>query len=313
MPSIRTLPVCEPVRRFSLGPWQAELLPRQPYEASYTPHAFVIGFAFEGQQGTHAFATDRVQAFRTKPNSLAFVPPDCDVFSRSSTGGEYLRLTAPGLFLQEKWAQRPFNDAIDSIALAAARDLRRFLLRDSPGEPLFFEQRIQILVDRARRFLDGGARDGRADGWMTPRRLKRIDDLIEASLDQGLTVADLSRTLELSEGFFSRAFKAAIGTSPYDYILDRRISRARSLLRQGPDDLSAVAFASGFASHAHMTAVFRSRLGLTPSALRDGSNAQIEKNRVSVTDPASASFETPPAGAPQDECNSLAKNKFSSS
>src|SRR5580704_256348 len=52
------------------GSWRAELLPRHAYQAAYTPDAPVIGFAFDGQAGIHAFASDRRVRFRTKPNTL---------------------------------------------------------------------------------------------------------------------------------------------------------------------------------------------------------------------------------------------------
>ena len=107
-----------------------------------------------------------------------------------------------------------------------------------------------------------------ARSWMTPRRLRLVDELIEARLDAKLTVRELAAALRLSTGFFCRAFKASVGKAPHDYIIDRRVSRARALLQSNPLDLSAIAHASGFASHAHMTATFRSRLGVTPSALR---------------------------------------------
>jgi AraC family transcriptional regulator len=103
---------------------------------------------------------------------------------------------------------------------------------------------------------------------MTPRRLKLIDDLIEARLDTKLTVQELAGALRLSAGFFCRAFRAAVGKAPHDYIIDRRISRARALLQATALDLKAIAHASGFASHAHMTSTFRTRLGVTPSAFR---------------------------------------------
>jgi AraC family transcriptional regulator len=105
---------------------------------------------------------------------------------------------------------------------------------------------------------------------MTTRRLKEVDELIDARLDDKLTVQDLATAVGLSTGFFSRAFKVAVGKTPYEYIIDRRISRARTLCKLVQLSLSDIALASGFTSHAHMTATFRSRLGVTPSHLRRG-------------------------------------------
>jgi AraC family transcriptional regulator len=81
-------------------------------------------------------------------------------------------------------------------------------------------------------------------------------------------VQDLAAALDLSTGFFTRAFKRATGRAPHDHIIERRIGRARLLLRDRSLGLAAIALASGFASHAHMTATFRTRLGIPPHALR---------------------------------------------
>jgi len=83
-----------------------------------------------------------------------------------------------------------------------------------------------------------------------------------------VTVQELAGALGLSAGFFCRAFRAAVGQAPHDYIIDRRVSRARALLQNAALDLATIAHTSGFASHAHMTATFRKRLGVAPSELR---------------------------------------------
>jgi AraC family transcriptional regulator len=253
----------------SVGSWRAELLPRQGYWTAFTPGLPSIGFAFDGQVGVHAFASDRKIDFRAKPNGLAYLPPGCDVYSQSDAGGEYLKVTFEHEH-DEPWAAtRRFNDVIDAAAINAAQQLRRQLLTRERIDALQCETFIHVLKQRTACILSGSAEPA-APAWMTPHRLKRIDDLIEARLDAKLTVQELASALELSTGFFCRAFRAAIGKAPHDYIIDRRVSRARALLRQAAPalDLSAIAQASGFASHAHMTATFRHRLGVTPSALR---------------------------------------------
>jgi AraC family transcriptional regulator len=250
------------------GSWRAELLPRHAYQAAYTPNAPIIGFAFDGQAGIHAFASDRRVRFRTKPNSLAYVPPGCDVYSQSDQGGEYLKIT----FEREHgepwpWSRR-FSDVIDAAAIDAAQRLRRQLLANSRIDKLQCERFVHALKERTIWALSGISIAPAARSWMTPRRLRLVDELIEARLDAKLTVRELAAALRLSTGFFCRAFKASVGKAPHDYIIDRRVSRARVLLQSTPLDLSAIAHASGFASHAHMSTTFRNRLGVTPSALR---------------------------------------------
>jgi AraC family transcriptional regulator len=258
----------EPRRCGIAGFWRAELLPSGPYQAAYTPDLPIIGFAFEGQVGVHAFASDRRAAFRARPNGLAYVPAGCDVYSQSKHGGEYLKVTFERQH-GEPWPwSRRFSDVIDPVAIDAAQRLRRQLLSGDRIDELQCERYVNALRERTVRVLSGTTIEPAARIRMTPRRLKLVDDLIEAGLDSRLTVQDLAGPLRLSVGFFCRAFSAAVGKAPHDHIIDRRVSRARALLKNATLDLSMIALASGFASHAHMTATFRKRLGVTPSELR---------------------------------------------
>lgn len=263
------IPIASRPRRYGVaGAWCAELLPRSPYQAAYTADLPIVGFAFEGQIGVHAFASDRKAAFRARPNGLAHVPTGCDVYSQSKHGGEYLKISFD-LKHGEPWPwSRRFSDVIDPAAIDAAQRLRRLLLASERIDELQCERLVQALRERAVYVLGGASVESAARSWMTPRRLRMVDELIEERLDTKLTVQDLAGTLQLSAGFFCRAFGAAVGKAPHDHIIDRRVSRARALLGNQALDLGAIAQASGFASHAHMTATFRKRLGVTPSELR---------------------------------------------
>ena len=250
------------------GVFRVELLARASYEAAYTPVSPVIGFAFDRQTGTHAFASSRKVAFQAKPNHLSFVPPDCDVYSQSSRGGEYLKISLERGLSSGSHKGRRFSNVIDAQVIPAAHRLRRELIAGHGIDPLPCEHLVQMLEERVACILNGERSDSRESSWMTPQRLRRADEIIEARLDEKLTVNELADALGLSAGFFSRAFKAAVGRAPHEYIIDRRVARARELLRARDLDLAAIAQAAGFASHAHMTTVFRERLGITPSDIR---------------------------------------------
>jgi AraC family transcriptional regulator len=257
------------LRRAVAGRCAVELLPRGAYDTTFTPDTAIIGFAFESQTGIHAFATDRRTDFRARPNGLAYVPQGCDVYSQSCQGGEYLKIFAAQDEVDAKLGDRRFSDVADPVATRAAHRIRAFLLTGDPVASVDIEYWLDELVARTVDVNCAPANKLQAGMWMTARRLKLVDELIEARLDDKMTVQDLATALGLSSGFFSRAFKRAIGMSPHAYIIDRRIVRARTLLRSRVLSLSTVALASGFASHAHMTATFRERLGVTPSHLRN--------------------------------------------
>ena len=257
-------PKRQQIRHAAISSYKLELLPRQPYSATFRNRTATLGFAYDAQVGVHAFDSDKRKAYRAKPNALAYVPEGCDVYSHSETGGEYLKITLANARIED---QR-FSDAIDVSAIHAAQSLRAMLLKNDTGDALELERHILALKSAAAQYMAKPFRKNHNEDRMTPSRLRRVDEFIDANLDNQLTVEALAKNLRLSCAYFSRAFKAAIGKSPYDYIIDKRIIRARTLLETKHPDLSAIALASGFTSHSHLTTTFRNRLGVTPSQLR---------------------------------------------
>ncbi len=103
---------------------------------------------------------------------------------------------------------------------------------------------------------------------LPPPRLRRVVEYIEANLSADLTLAELAGVACLSPCHFSRSFKEAVGSGPQRYTVQRRIERAKALLRRGEGNLADVAVAVGFADQSHFTAVFRRETGTTPGRFR---------------------------------------------
>jgi AraC family transcriptional regulator len=100
--------------------------------------------------------------------------------------------------------------------------------------------------------------------------LARIDAYIEAAAEQPITLAALAELANLSVFHFARRFKHTTGRSPYQYVLDWKITRARQLLRAGELPVAAISDALGFASPAHFSAVFRRAVGESPRTFQRG-------------------------------------------
>jgi AraC family transcriptional regulator len=258
---VTSSPVAEPVRRTDAGPWTIELLPASPYEARYVATHSSIGFAFDSQRGTHAIGSDRLRPFAAVPNGLAFVPAGCDVFSASPDGGEYLLLTRNdgGPLIGE----RAFNNLIDTQAIRLAQRMRNALLRASVNDD--WEEWAIALAERA---SQSASHLTPSSTSMTRQRLRLLDEYIDAGLDRPLSVHAMANLLGLSEGYFMRAFTQATGKSPHSYLIDRRVARARALLRDATASVADIAHACGFSSQAHLATTFRQRLGVSPSQLR---------------------------------------------
>jgi AraC family transcriptional regulator len=101
-----------------------------------------------------------------------------------------------------------------------------------------------------------------------PWRLKRVVDFLEAHLPQRVELAQLAELSGLSPWYFSRAFKASTGMSPYHWQLDARVRRAQASLLHTNATLEQIADAAGFADAVHFGRTFRKIVGSGPAAWR---------------------------------------------
>ncbi|WP_179756404.1 helix-turn-helix transcriptional regulator [Kineococcus aurantiacus] len=99
-------------------------------------------------------------------------------------------------------------------------------------------------------------------------RLRRVRDRIDRDHAEPLDVATLARQALMSPGHFSRSFKAAFGETPYDYLMTRRVERAKALLRRGDVSVTEACFAVGCSSLGSFSARFTRLVGESPSAYR---------------------------------------------
>ncbi|MCE8033321.1 helix-turn-helix domain-containing protein [Halomonas sp. MCCC 1A11057] len=115
----------------------------------------------------------------------------------------------------------------------------------------------------------------RPRGGLAPYRLRQVLDYIEAHLDRPLPLAELAAQVQLSEYHFARMFKQSQGLSPHQYVLQRRLARAETLLHETTVPLAEIALACGFSSSSHLASRFRQAKGVAPSQLRESTPALL--------------------------------------
>jgi AraC-like DNA-binding protein len=115
----------------------------------------------------------------------------------------------------------------------------------------------------------GPSETPREDGSsLTPLQWEQLVAFVEDHLGDSLSLPHLASLVGYSADHFARLFKRAFRLSPHQYILERRVERAKSMLRTRSHSIAEVAVICGFASQAHLHAAFRARTGLTPGAFR---------------------------------------------
>lgn len=102
-------------------------------------------------------------------------------------------------------------------------------------------------------------------------RVRVAADAVRADLTHAWSIADLAVKAGLSTSRFAHLFRIEFGESPRRWVERQRIERARQLLADTSDPVSAIAAAVGFSDPFHFTNRFRAVTGVSPSMSRKSS------------------------------------------
>jgi transcriptional regulator of acetoin/glycerol metabolism/AraC-like DNA-binding protein len=107
-----------------------------------------------------------------------------------------------------------------------------------------------------------------ARGGLPPAALRRVRDYVDSHLDKPIDVESLAAAAGLSTYHFARSFKQSEGNTPHDFVLKRRLAKARELMSRPDLSLSEIAVATGFADQSHFTRRFHEVVGISPGKFR---------------------------------------------
>ena len=102
-------------------------------------------------------------------------------------------------------------------------------------------------------------------GGLTRIQARRILDYIESNLSRELTLGELARLIDLSVHHFARMFRRTIGAAPHQYVLVRRVERAKKMMQATEASLVEISLSTGFSSQSHFTSTFHRMVGATPA------------------------------------------------
>jgi AraC family transcriptional regulator len=107
------------------------------------------------------------------------------------------------------------------------------------------------------------------DGALPRGRLRAVVEYVEEHLGAGPTLGQLAAVAGLSVYHFARQFKAATGLPPHEYVIARRVERAKQFLQGGGDlSLAEVAARAGFSDQSQFSRHFKRLVGATPRQFR---------------------------------------------
>jgi AraC family transcriptional regulator len=283
-----------PQPRISASRWIGHAEDRCEHEAEIAPDCHVIGIALRPVEEVTVFAARKlIQTGHLPSGSVRVNEPGLPLRGIFRGSYDVLHLRVPNTILAEYAAvsaktgcgqKRPTplicdHPIVDQVIERLARALNHAEeLGGTFGES--YADGISLAITAK---LFGGTSDGastqrsRVSG-LAKWRMKRATEYIAAHLAEPISLADIAAATGLSRMHFAAQFRAATGLRPHEYLLQRRIERARELLLNSRLPLVEIAFEVGFKTQAHFTTVFTRLVGETPNVWRQ------RNHRVSGTD-----------------------------
>jgi AraC family transcriptional regulator len=165
--------------------------------------------------------------------------------------------------LTERW------DLIDEHISALLLEMAADLEDGSPAGPIYRESLANALgVFLLKRYAVQRFTAIAYKGGLPRYRLKRVLDYIAASLEENISLAQLSAIAGMSPHYFSELFKQSTGRTPHTYVLLQRIKRAKERLCDPKCSIIDAGLDAGFENPSHFARVFRRLVGTTPSRFR---------------------------------------------
>ncbi|PWW02560.1 two-component system response regulator YesN [Paenibacillus cellulosilyticus] len=138
-------------------------------------------------------------------------------------------------------------------------------------EPLTYESlaRLHHTTDQLFAYLHDALENVTDSDSGVPSGLtKRILDYIDESFTQDMLLSDIARQFRISLGYVSSLIKRETGSTYTDYIADKRLNLARSLLSDSSLSIQEIVQRIGYKDYFHFNKLFKKHYGITPSKYR---------------------------------------------
>jgi AraC family transcriptional regulator len=141
---------------------------------------------------------------------------------------------------------------------------------ETPAGRLYTDSLIQTLtLHLLKNYTNAAAVQENVNGGLSGYKLKRVQEFIDANLEDDLSLAELAEVADLSQFHFARAFRKSTGMTPQQYLMQQRIERAKQLLAKDDLPIVEISLRTGFKNQSHFTTLFRKFTKSTPKLWRE--------------------------------------------
>jgi len=132
-----------------------------------------------------------------------------------------------------------------------------------------------LIVHLFRTYGGGKVNPSAPTGGMTSIRLRRVLAYMEEHLSEDIGLCTLASIAGFSIHHFSDVFKAETGFTPHQFLIDRRIHRAKQMLLGSSAPIAQISAEVGFSGQSHFSGHFRKLTGTTPLRFRRAKGSRM--------------------------------------
>jgi AraC family transcriptional regulator len=181
---------------------------------------------------------------------------------------EFLLRTAPELVNPDQIELLPTFAQADPLIYGIGATLKNVLAKGT-CERVYAESLLNTLsIHLLKNYCAFEPKLKQYQGGLPKYKLQQTIDYIQANLDRKLSLEAIAQNLDMSVYHFCDLFKQSVGISPYKYVLQQRVERAKQLLKDKESAIVDIAIECGFANQTHLNKHFRSFTGVTPKTYR---------------------------------------------
>jgi AraC-like DNA-binding protein len=155
----------------------------------------------------------------------------------------------------------------DDVILGLAQALVPALEAPLQTSRLFLDQIKLAMLTHLTQTYGGLHFPPRKKGVLAPWQERQATEFLAAHITESFSIAELSSVCQLSRSYFIKSFRQTFGRTPYRWLTEYRVGKAKELLLKDLA-LAEIAIACGFADQSHMTRVFSQIAGQSPGVWR---------------------------------------------
>ncbi|MFK4259479.1 helix-turn-helix domain-containing protein [Agrobacterium tumefaciens] len=240
-------------------------------------HLLLLNLRGNAERGEYFLDNKKADFVSRKPGAVLFIPAGCQWhgWEVGASSAAYLAISVDPAYLTELFSSTspakflafsPDLGFEDHDIMNAARGIGAEISDNNTLNGMLVEAYVATMFVRMMRRQQRGQYVRK--GGLAAASLNRVIQKIEDELTEAVSLSQLAEAAGLSVPHFCRAFKQSFGCPPYEFIIRRRIERAKEFLRGSEMTITEIALSCGFSSSSHFSNTFRREEASSPLEYR---------------------------------------------